>query len=127
MSAVLSRRILADLLEKYADLTQFSLPARIDVFAADKDHPRQLRENLHYFREIANFGAHNQKDDQAAIIDVGSEEAEWTLDLLDRLFDYFIATPARDRRMREAMDERIKEAGRKPIEPVPDDLSETDS
>jgi hypothetical protein len=43
------------------------------------------------------------------------------------LFDYFIATPARDRRMREAMDERIKEAGRKPIEPVPDDLSETDS
>jgi hypothetical protein len=46
--------------------------------------------------------------------------------VLDRLFDYFIATPAQDRKMREAMDERIKSAGRKPIEPLPlDDPSET--
>jgi len=87
MSAVLSRRVLADLLEKYAKQTQFSLTARIDKFTADTTHPRQLRENLHHFREIADFGAHTQKDDQAAVIDVGREEAEWTLDLLDRLFD----------------------------------------
>jgi hypothetical protein len=88
---------------------------------------RSLRENLHHFREVADFGAHTQKDDQqAANIDVGREEAEWTLDVLDRLFDYFIATPAQDRKMREAMDERIKSAGRKPIEPLPlDDPSET--
>lgn len=127
MSAVLSRRILADLLEKYADLTQFSLAKRISQFATDKDHPRQLRENLDHFREIADFAAHTQKDDQAAIIDVGRKDAEWTLDLLDRLFDYFIVTPAQDQRMREAMNERIKDAGRKPIEPLPDDRPETDS
>jgi len=124
MSAVLSRRVLADLLEKYAKQTQFSLTARIDKFTADTTHPRQLRENLHHFREIADFGAHTQKDDQAAVIDVGREEAEWTLDLLDRLFDYFIETPAQDQKIREGMDERIKGAGRKPIEPLPDDPSE---
>jgi hypothetical protein len=121
MSAVLSRRILADLLESYAELTEFSLTARIDKFAADAAHPRQLRENLHHFREVADFGAHTQKDDQAAVINVGREEAEWTLDLLDRLFDYFIATPAKDQKIREAMDERIKGAGRKPIQPLPAD------
>jgi hypothetical protein len=35
MSSVLSRRILADLLEKYAGLTQYDLAARIDAFIKD--------------------------------------------------------------------------------------------
>ncbi len=87
MSAVLSRRILADLLEEYAGLKQFGLKERIDEFSSDISHPSQLRENLHHFREIANFGAHTQKDDQAEILEVERGEAEWTLDLLDRLFE----------------------------------------
>jgi len=125
MSVVLSRRILADLLEAFAGQAQFSLAARIEKFVADANHPRQLRDNLQHFREIADFGAHTQKDDQAEVLDVGREEAEWTLDLLDRLFDYFIVTPDRDQKMRDAMDERIKAAGRRPIEPPPVDPSET--
>jgi hypothetical protein len=115
MSAVLSRRILADLLEKYAAQEQFSLAARIDNFAKDTSHPGSLRENLHHFREVADFGAHTQKDDQAEVIDIGRDEAEWTLDLLDRLFEYFILAPERDRIMRARMDERIAEARRKPL------------
>jgi hypothetical protein len=117
MSAVMSRRILADLLERCAGLSGFSLAKRIDGFTNDKSHPSGLRDNLHHFREIADFGAHTQTDDQAQIIDVGRDEAEWTLDLLDRLFDYFIVAPERDRKMREAMDKRIKDAGRKEINP----------
>ena len=121
MSAVMSRRILADLLENYAGLTQFNLEKRIDAFIADTSHPRQLRENLHHFREGANFGAHTQKDDQAEVIDISREEAEWMLDLLDRLFEYFIVTPRRDQAMRDAIDVRIKEAGRKEIKPLSED------
>ena len=123
MSAVLSRRILADLLETYAGLTQFGLKDRIDAFSENTTHPGSLRENLHHFREIADFGAHTQKDDQAEIIDVGTDEATWTLDLLDRLFEYFILTPERDRRMREAMDKRIEAAGRKSIAPDDEEAS----
>jgi Domain of unknown function (DUF4145) len=121
MSAVLSRRILADLMETYGHHSQFKLSERIDKFIADKANPSGLRDNLHHFREIADFGAHTQKDDQTEIINVGREEAEWTLDLLDRLFDHFIVTPERDRRMRATMDERIKQAGRKPIPPLLED------
>ncbi|MGZ4300657.1 MAG: DUF4145 domain-containing protein [Gaiellaceae bacterium] len=117
MSAVLSRRILADLLERYAGLEKFSLGERVDDFAKDTAHPSQLRENLHYLREIANFGAHTQKDDQAQIIDVSREEAEWTLDLVDRLFEYFIVGPERDRKMREGFDKKLEDAGRKPLAP----------
>lgn len=41
MSAVMSRRILADLLAKYANHDECGLKDRIDKFAADKTHPSQ--------------------------------------------------------------------------------------
>lgn len=116
-SAVLSRRVLADLLKKYAKREEFKLADRIDKFNEDTSHPSGLRDNLHHFREISDFSAHTQEDDQANIVDIDHDEAEWTLDLVDRLFDYFIVTPARDKEMRAKMDKKIKEAGRKPVKP----------
>jgi hypothetical protein len=98
MSAVLSRSILADLLEEYAGLDNFSLAARIDDFVADTSRPHDLRKNLHYLREIADLSAHTKKNDQAEIVEVTKEEAEWTLDMVDRLFDHFIVSPARTTR-----------------------------
>jgi hypothetical protein len=120
MSAVLSRRILGDLLERYAGQNSFSLTTRIDNFIKDTKHPHYLRENLHHFREIADFGAHTQRNHQAEIINVDRDEAEWTLDLVDRLFEYFIIGPQRDQKMRAAMDAKVKDAGRKPIPPLAD-------
>jgi hypothetical protein len=119
MSAVLSRRILADLLEQHAGQTQFSLEGRVDGFVQDDSHPSYLRENLHHLREIANFGAHTQKDVRSEIIDVDRDEAEWTLDILDSLFDYFIVAPERNRAIREQFDKKIDAAGRKPLKPPP--------
>ncbi len=123
MSAVLSRRILADILEKYAELTDFSLKARIDAFVADTSHPHSLRENLGYLIEMGNFGAHTQTNDQGEIVDVNQEEAAWTLDLVERLFDYFIVSPEKDRKIREAFDEKLNAAKRKPIDTPPEEES----
>jgi hypothetical protein len=123
MSAVLSRRILGDLLARYAGHNNFGLAARIDAFCLEKTHPSRLTDNLHHFREIADFGAHTQKNTEAEIIDVGRDEAEWTLDLVDRLFDYFIVEPEKDRQMRERMDKKLADAGRKPIESPQEDES----
>jgi hypothetical protein len=114
-SAVLSRRVLADLLEKYAGRDEFNLEARIDEFNKDPAHPSALRDNRHYLREIGNLGAHTQEDDQANLLDVEYEEAEWTLDIVDRLLDYFIVGPARDEEMRTKMDGKFSAAGRKPL------------
>lgn len=121
MSAVLSRRVLADVLRDYAGLKGFSLAAQIDKFIADKMHPRRLRENLHYLREIADFGAHTQRTDEDEILGVTREEAEWTLNVLDDLFDHFIVAPQRNLAVREAWDEKLDAAGRKPIALPPDD------
>jgi Domain of unknown function (DUF4145) len=130
MSAVLSRRLLADLLEKYAGLNQWSLAQRIDAFVADTRYPQWLRQNLHYVREAGDFGAHKQEDKTASattaqqtqpaplIIDVSKEEAEWTLKNIADLFEYFIIGPEKDKEMRAALDKKISGADRKPISTV---------
>ncbi len=121
MSAVLARRILADLLAEYAGQKQFNLSDRIDAFNKDASRPRTLRENLHRFREVANLGAHTTTSDQGDIIEIEREEADWTLELVERLFEALIVAPAADRKMRDNIDAKIKAAGRKPIEPLPKD------
>jgi Domain of unknown function (DUF4145) len=65
MSAVLSRRILGDLLRKYAETDQPNLVAQIDAFTAESGHRSALTDNLHHFREVGNFGAHTQEDQAA--------------------------------------------------------------
>jgi hypothetical protein len=123
MSAVLARSILADLLAQYAGHKEFKLEERIDSFNKDTSHPRQLRENLHRFREVANLGAHTSTSDQGEVIQIERDKAEWTLELVERLFEHLIVTPAGDKKMRDGIDEKIKAAGRKPVKPLPDDPS----
>jgi Domain of unknown function (DUF4145) len=127
MSGVLSRRLLADLLEKYASLKQFSLTSRIDEFIKDTRHPLWIRQNLHYLREVGDFGAHTQQDKTAlptaqptdpAIINVDKREAEWTLKIIEDLFEYFIVAPQKDKEMREAIGKKLADAQRKPIVPL---------
>jgi hypothetical protein len=115
MSSVLSRRILADLLKDYASKDNFSLAARINGFIEDPKHPSRLKENLHYLREMGDFGAHTQTDGQQEIIPVTKDEAEWTLKVIADLFDYFIVAPKKDEDMRNAFAMKIADAGRRPI------------
>jgi hypothetical protein len=115
MSAVLSRRILTDLLAEYGHLKGYKLSKQTEKVAADATYPTRLRENVEHFREIADFGAHTQKDETGAIIPVTLEEAEWTLELLDGFFDYYILAQEQNKKRRVEFDKKIEAAGRKPI------------
>ena len=109
MSAALSRRILGELLAKYAGQDEpLPLKTRIDRFVEETCHPDYLRDSLQRLREVADLGT------DAAISDVDRNEAEWTLDVLDSLFDYFIVARERNRKIREAMERKIDGAPRKP-------------
>lgn len=119
MSAVLSRSILADLLERYANLTAYGVAERVDKFRGDDKHPSALREHMHHFREIADFGAHTQRNDQDEIIEVDLAAATWMLDYLERLFDYLIVGPAKDREIARQWDKNLEDAERRPIKPLP--------
>jgi hypothetical protein len=48
-------------------------------------------------------------------------EAEWCLDVIDWLFDYYIIDPKRDEEVRLAFDEKLSKSNRKPIDPLPVD------
>lgn len=105
MSSILSRRILAELLEQFAGRTEYKLEDRIDNFIADAQFPSNLKENLHHLRDMANFSAHTKKDKATGeIIDVDHDEAEWTLEVIDGLFDYFIVRLERDKERRAKWD-----------------------
>jgi hypothetical protein len=119
MSAVLSRRVLADLLEQYAGCTGYTVKEQIDKFIADAQHPSHVKENLHYLREMADFAAHTKKDlTTGEILKTTSEEATWTLDVVESLFHYFIIGPAKDAARRAEMAKKMQQAGRKPIPPL---------
>ena len=115
LSGVASGRILAALLREYAGLHQRYLSKQIEEFIKDTRHPSRLLENLHYLREIRNFAAHEQADAEGNEIEIGLAEAEWTLNVIDDLFDYFIVGPEKDRLRRAAFDEKIQKAGRRAI------------
>ena len=124
MSSVLSRRILADLLKQYAKIDNPNLVSQVDAFVKDLHHPSRLRENLHYLREMGNFGAHTQVDDEQQIINVSLEEAQFTLKVIGDLFDYFIVAPKRDELIRAEFDKKLDAAGRKAIPRLSDPVRE---
>jgi hypothetical protein len=116
MSAILARKIVADLLESYGQVKRsLKLSKMMDEFIESGRHPSHVTENLHYLREVADFSAHTQKDELGNIVEVNLGEAEWTLEVVDTLFDYFIIGPEKDKRRRANIDKKIEAAGRKPI------------
>ena len=115
MSAVLSGKIIADLLKEYCQYEDKNLSTRIKRFIEDDSHPTTLKEDLEYAREIRNFSTHTMLDREGNVLEVGKEEAEWTLEIVAELFNYFIVGPERSKKRREKMDKTIEQAGRKSI------------
>ena len=115
MSAVLSRKIIADLLEEHCGFDDHLLSERIAKFKKDASYQSELAENLDYSRKIGNLSAHTMLDNEGNIIEVGVEKAKWTLETVDELFDCFIVAPKRRAERQEAFDKKIGEGGSKPI------------
>lgn len=127
MSAVLARRIADDLLVKYAKRTEYFLGEKLRVFAEDTNYNSTLRRGLQALNQLGIFGAHTKVDqtdpisDQPAILNVTLEQAEWTLGLVERLFDVFIVSQAQDEAMIEAVEEMQRRSKSPPREgPAPE-------
>ena len=66
-------------------------------------------------RAIGNFAAHPIKSEKTGeILSVESGEAELNLDVLEALFDFYFVQPTVVRKKKAALDEKLKEAGKKP-------------
>jgi hypothetical protein len=92
-SAALSRRCLQAVLREAGNANQHDLSKQI--VAVMPHLPNSIAESIDYIRNIGNFAAHPMKDQSSGlIVEVEPGEAEWNLDVLDMLFDYYYVKPA---------------------------------
>ncbi|RIE17685.1 DUF4145 domain-containing protein [Candidatus Cryosericum septentrionale] len=114
-SAAISRRCLETVLVSAGRATpEKKLSQQIDEVGSQL--PGYLVKMLDQVRTIGNFAAHPDKDaTTAAIIDVEPGEAEWNLDVLDELFDFYYVKPAAIMRTTDQLNEKLKAAGKRTI------------
>jgi len=48
-------------------------------------------------------------------VDVEPDEAEWNLNVLEQLFDFYYVQPARAKKIRDALNAKRKAAGKSPM------------
>jgi len=88
---------------KHSDLAK-----EIDELLARKQLPTMLAESIDAIRNIGNFAAHPMKSQASGqIIEVEPGEAEWTLEVLEAMFDYFFEQPAILQAKRAALDAKL--------------------
>ena len=115
-SAALGRRCLQGLLRDKANVKKGNLYDEIEEATSSKTLPSDLTEALHHVRVIGNFAAHPEKSvNTGAIVGVEPGEAEWTLDVLESLFDFYFVRPAKLAERKAALDKKLAEAGKPPM------------
>jgi hypothetical protein len=78
--------------------------------------PSYLAESIDAVRNIGNFAAHSMKSQHSGeILDVEPGEAEWNLEVLESLFDFYFVQPAILKAKRAALDAKLGEAGKPPM------------
>ena len=113
-SAALSRRCLQKLLiEKAGAKEKAALDSQIQEVIDSGTLPSYLTEAIDAIRNIGNFALHPIKSTHTgAVIEVETGEAEWLLDTLEGLFDFYFVQPAILRKKRAALDKKLEEAGK---------------
>jgi hypothetical protein len=115
-SAALSRRCLQAILERDAGVKHGNLNNEIDELLAKKILPSHIAVNLDAVRIIGNFSAHPIKSTSSGeIVDVEPDEAEWNLEVIESLFDYYYVHPAKSAERNRLMNEKLVDAGKPPL------------
>jgi hypothetical protein len=113
-SAALARRCLQQLLRDKG-FTGRTLADEVDAVLAAKVLPDSLAETIDAIRHFGNFAAHPVTDTAGQIVDVEEGEAEWTLDVLEELFEHFYVAPQRRKAKIDAANAKITAAGKPPM------------
>jgi hypothetical protein len=115
-SAALSRRCLQNLLREVAKVRPGNLADEIQQVIDSGRLPSSLVDSIDAVRNIGNFAAHPMKSQKSGeILPVEPGEAEWNLDVLESLFDFYFVQPEVIRKKREALDKKLQDAGKPPM------------
>jgi hypothetical protein len=115
-SAALSRRCLQNLLRLVGGVKPGDLSTEIQQVLDSGKLPTAVAENIDAIRNIGNFAAHpNKSKGSGEVLPVEPDEAEWTLDVLESLFDFYFVQPARAKAKRDALNKKLQDAGKPPL------------
>ena len=115
-SAALSRRCLQHLLRDEAKVKPQDLFKEIQELLDRNTLPSHIADSLDAVRNIGNFAAHPIKSQSTGeIVPVEPGEAEWNLDVLESLFDFYFVAPARTKARKDALNKKLGDAGKPPL------------
>jgi len=115
-SAAVSRRCVQHILREKAGVKKSDLAKEIEEVLASGKLPQHLADAIDGIRNIGNFAAHPLKSTNTGeVMDVEPGEAEWLLETLEGLFDFYFVQPAALKKKRDALDAKLKEAGKPPM------------
>ncbi len=111
-AAALGRRCLQNLLREHVKVKPGNLFDEIQQVLDSGKLPSGLHESIDAVRNIGNFAAHPIKSKQTGlIVDVEPGEAEWTLDVLEELFDFYFVLPSVIQKKKDALDRKLRKLG----------------
>jgi hypothetical protein len=115
-SAALSRRCVQAILREHAKVKPQDLSKEIDEVLASKQLPTSLAGDIDAIRNIGNFAAHPTKSTNTGeIVGVEPGEAEWNLDVLEGLFDFYFVAPSEAQKKRDALNKKLADAKKPPL------------
>jgi Domain of unknown function (DUF4145) len=112
-SAAMSRRCLQNILRdpNAANAQQKELADQIDH--ALKAMPSYIAKDIDAVRNIGNFAAHPMKSKTTgSILPVEPGEAEWNLDVIEELFDFYYVQPTKSQSKRDALNTKLQSVGK---------------
>ncbi len=112
-SAALSRRALQHLLRDATEIKEGNLANEIKQVLESNHLPPYLSESIDAIRNIGNFAAHPSKSESTGkIVEVESGEAEWNLEVLEMLFDFYYVQPEKIKKRKEALNKKLGDIGK---------------
>jgi hypothetical protein len=115
-SAALSRRCLQTLLRDAAKVKHGNLADEIQEAIDSKQLPSHIVQVIDAIRQIGNFAAHPMKSKNTGeILPVEPQEAEWNLDVLESLFDFYYVQPAIIAKKKLVLNTKLQEVGKPPM------------
>lgn len=115
-SAALSRRCLQQTLRLSAGIKPGDLSFEIQQVLDSNKLPSYLAENIDSIRNVGNFAAHPLKSTSTGeIVEVESGEADWNLEVLEMLFDFYFVQPAIAKQKRDLLNAKLADMKKPPM------------
>ncbi len=113
-SAALSRRCMQAVLMDRAHVKAKDLSSQIAEVLGSL--PPEIAENLDMVRQVGKYAEHPAKAKEPGIIvSVEPNEAEWNLDVLEALLDFYYVRPSLEAGKRARLEAKLKPSGPPPV------------